>query len=77
MSFQIRSFSLTKPTFQNDAQRPYDQNGGSLAPRSLIFGPIAKETVYQKSAQFKRGAATTERAEEFPGPTKPHPITQG
>ena len=36
-------------TSKKDAQRPYDQNGGSIALRSLIFDPIAKETVYQKT----------------------------
>ena len=28
---------------EKEPQRPYDQNGGSIAPRSLIFDPIAKE----------------------------------
>ena len=34
---------------EKEPQRPYDQNGGSIVPRSLIFDPIAKETVYQKA----------------------------
>ena len=37
---------------EKEPQRPYDQNGGSIAPRSLIFDPIAKETVYQKSPRL-------------------------
>ena len=59
-----------------DAQRPYDQNGCSIAPRSLIFDPIAKETVYTKTHILKGSAAMT-KAEEFPVPARPHPITQG
>ena len=47
-----------------------------MAPRSLIFDPIPKETVYQKT-HFLRGATTTAAAEEFPVPARPHPITQG
>ena len=31
-----------------EPRRPYDQNGGSIALRSLIFDPFAKETVFQK-----------------------------
>ena len=34
---------------EQEPQRPYDHNGGSIAPSSLIFDPIAKETVYQKT----------------------------
>ena len=34
---------------EKEPQRPYDQNGGSIAPRSLIFDPFAKETVSPKN----------------------------
>ena len=79
---------LDKPSSKNDPcfwyigkepQRPYDQDGGSIAPRSLIFDPVAKETVYQKT-YILWGAATAAAAtaaEEFPVPARPHPITQG
>ena len=40
---------------EKEPQRPYDQNGGSIALRSLIFDPIAKETVYQKTHILGRG----------------------
>ena len=64
---------------EKEPQRPYDQNGGSIAPRSLIFDPIAKETVYQKThiLGVATTAAATTAAEEFPVPARPHPITQG
>ena len=67
---------------EKEPQRPYDQNGGSIAPRSLIFDPIAKETVYQKThilgvATTTAAATTATAAEEFPVPARPHPITQG
>ena len=39
-------------TFLEDAQRPYDQNGGSIAPRSFISDLIAKEAVY-KNGNFR------------------------
>ena len=61
---------------EKEPQRPYDQNGGSIAPRSLIFDPIAKETVYQKT-HILGVATTTAASEEFPVPARPHPITQG
>ena len=61
---------------EKEPQRPYDQNGGSIAPRSLIFDPIAKETVYQKT-HILRLVTTATTAEEFPVPARPHPITQG
>ena len=43
-----RSFTTKRRGGQveKDAQRPYDQNGGGIALRSLVFDPIAKETVY-------------------------------
>ena len=78
-----------KPSSKNDLffwyiekapQRPYDQNGGSIALRSLIFDPIAKENVYQKTrilGMATTTAAATTAAEEFPVPARPHPITQG
>ena len=62
---------------EKEPQRPYDQNGGSIAPRSLIFDPIAKETVYQKTHILGVATAATTAAEEFPVPARPHPITQG
>ena len=68
---------------EKEPQRPYDQNGGSIAPRSLIFDPIAKETVYQKTHILRVATTTTTTtaaaaaAEEFPIPARPHPIAQG
>ena len=65
---------------EKEPQRPYNQNGGSIAPRSLIFDLIAKETVDQKThilGVATTTAATTATAEEFPVPARPHPITQG
>ena len=41
--------SHQKMVFVKDAQHPYHQHGGSIAPRSLIFDPIAKEAVSQKT----------------------------
>ena len=78
-----------KPSPKNDPffwyigkepQRPYDQNGGSIALRLIIFDPIPKETVYQKRhilGVATTAAATTATAEEFPIPARPHPIMQG
>ena len=63
-------------TMKKEPQRLYDQNGGSIALRSLSFDPIAKETVYQK-IHFFSGARTTAATEEFPDPARPHPIPQG
>ena len=62
---------------EKEPQRPYDQNGGSIAPRSPIFDPIAKEPVYQKHTHTL-GVATTAvaAAEEFPVPARRYPITQ-
>ena len=54
-----------------EPQRPYDQNGGSIAPRSLIFDPIAKETVYQKT-HILRGRRRRRRRKNFP--SQPDPI---
>ena len=34
---------------EKEPQRPYDQNGGSIAPRSLIFDPFVNETVSQQT----------------------------
>ena len=39
---------------QKEPQRWYDQNGGSIAPRSLVLDPIAKETVYKKHTQKRK-----------------------
>ena len=50
-----------------------NQNDGSIAPRCLLFDPIAKETVSSKT-QVLGGRAV---AGEFPVPAVPHPITQG
>ena len=62
---------------EKEPQRPYDQNGGSIAPRSLIFDPFAKETVSQKTRILGAAVTAATAAEEFPVPARPHPTTQG
>ena len=57
---------------EKEPQRPYDQNGGSIALPSLIFDPIAKETVYQKHTHFM-GLRRRRRQKNFP--TRPDPIS--
>ena len=55
--YQLRFFSPQRfikmfTFFQSpgkEPQHPYDQNGGSITPRSLIFDPFAKETVSPKT----------------------------
>ena len=60
--YQLRFFRLFFWIFtffqspEKEPQRPYDQNGGSIAPRSLIFDPFAKETVFQRTHILGHGA---------------------
>ena len=57
---------------EKEPQRPYDQNGGSIAPRSLIFDPIAQETVYQKTHISGGRRRRRRRRKNFP--SQPDPI---